>query len=192
MAFIALLDGRLLAVRPTHPTATGATQQQKGTCPAPPGPTTQLVVAWTSAGPAPVFSAPCVARASGVNSRSGRGKPLAAINSSSIGGLSEQQQESVGGGVGWPGSGGRDGMELVICGHVDGCVRGLQTSDGSQVWRQQLEGQLFADLVVQAADENLGGSCLLAVTHASRLYSLAVADGVQVRTRCVVRGRVTT
>jgi hypothetical protein len=79
----------------------------------------------------------------------------------------------------------RDGW-LLLVGHVDGRVRGLRASDGAEAWAVQLQGQLFADLCVDAP--GLGGACALAATHAGCVHCLSTDDGAQVRRlRCLHR-----
>jgi hypothetical protein len=142
-AFVALLDGSAAAVRMSQQPGTGAAAAGSAA-----DGEAELQLVWRNAGhAAPVFSSPVL--------------------------LASQPQHGAGGGGSSGGSGNEDDQQLLVVGHVDGLVRGLQAVDGSEAWRVQLQGQLFADLVA-AAD-----SGVLAATHASQLYCLAARDGSQ-------------
>jgi outer membrane protein assembly factor BamB len=145
-AFVALLDGSVAAV------------QLASTMPVGSSATFELRQLWSSPGPAPVFSAPGVARGQG----GGDGSAVA---------MGLGTREAVG--------------QLLVCGHVDGCVRGLRTANGSEAWRVQLAGQLFADLAVEPA--GLPPGYVLAATHAGKVYCLAAVDGAEVRGRLAGR-----
>jgi outer membrane protein assembly factor BamB len=170
--FVALLDGSVLAVAPEAPApaAGGEGGTTTGEAKAAPARGRRLRVAWASRGEGrtPVFSAPLFLQL---------GPCIVSCGGSGGGGSSSS------GGGDDSGSG-----QLLVVGHVDGAVRALRAADGTEAWRAQLQGQLFADLCAAPGlglarlrgGGDGGGSCVLTATHGSCVYCLAATDGSQV------------